>query len=109
MELHITSEEETSSESEEEPVLSPFKRIGCPIFNGELQNDIKLFYNEEHKKHIKIGPLRVPSSDYSGIKISEEIRKPLLNIVTDNKVIYVECRKSVTMVQTLEGWTNTYL
>jgi hypothetical protein len=91
--LHITSEEDTEAESDSEPAPCPFKRIGLPIFTGEPKNDIKVFYNEEHKKHIKIEPLKIPSGDYSGIKISEEIKKTLLNIVTDIEAIYVICKK----------------
>ena len=66
-----------------------------------------MFYNEDHKKHIKIGPLKILSDEYLGINIAEEIKKPLLNIVADNNMTYVVCQRTVTMVQVFNEWLKT--
>ena len=87
--LKYSSEEGTEAESDDGHGEGGFKKIGQPIFTGNLKDDCKVFFNADHGKHIKIGPVKILSGGYCGEKIAEEIKNPLIDIVTNNNMTYV--------------------
>jgi hypothetical protein len=63
-----------------------------------------VFFNKDHRKHIKIGPVKILSDGYHGKTIAEEIRNPLTDIITTNNTTYVVCKRTATMEQVLNDW-----
>ena len=90
--LAYTTEDDIEADSNDEYNEVGFKSIGHPIFTGNLDLGFKVFFNEDHGKHIKIEPVKIPSNGYCGKTTTEEIRNPLTDIITNNNTTYVVCK-----------------